>query len=165
MKEKIKSLYSSKPLRISLYIIGVLFVLGFVFQLGTLIGYHRGNFGRDFGNHYERNLGFERGDSVRGMMRGNFPTAHGSFGKVLSVNFPNFVISDKDGTEKSILISDTTIIRSGLDNASSSIIKINDTVVVLGEPNTNGQIDAKLIRVMPNDFASSTGMFRMMFRK
>lgn len=165
MKEKIKVLYANKSLRYGLYIVGGLLVVGIIFQVGLFMGYHKASFGRDFGNHYERNFGMNRDDSFGGMMSGKFPTAHGAYGEVLTVALPNFVIEDREGVEKNIVISDKTLIKNGLENASSSSIKVDDEVIVLGEPNEQGQIEAKLIRIMPEGFASSTNRYNMMFRK
>lgn len=155
MKEKIKVLYAHKGLRLGLYIVGILFILGTVFQLGVLTGYHKASFARDWGDHYGRNFGMERPESFRGMMPGNLPMPHGAFGKVLSVTLPTLVVEDKDGTEKKITISNDTLIKSGPKNASSSVLKLNDIIMVIGDPNTQGQIEAKLIRIMPEDFDPS----------
>lgn len=163
MKEKIKVLYANKSLRLGLYIVGALFILCVVFQAGLFVGYHKANFAGNWGKNYERNFGIDRSDSFGGMMFGRLPTSRGSSGKVLSVNLPNFVIADRDGVEKNILITDKTIIRNGLENSSSTSIKSDDEVVVLGEPNNQGQIEAKLIRVMSADFATSTNMYNNMY--
>lgn len=165
MKEKIKVLYANKSLRLGLYFVGALFVIGVIFQVGIFVGYHKANFAGNWGKNYERNFGIDRQDSFRGMMRGGLPTSHGSFGKVLSVGLPNFVIADRDGVEKNILITDKTIIRSGLENSSSTSIKADNSVIVLGDPNNQGQIEAKLIRILPEGFATSTNMYNMMFRR
>lgn len=172
MKEKIKVLYANKGLRLSLYIIGGLFVLGITFQAGVFVGYHKANFARNWGDHYSKNFGMDRPDSFKGMMRGGLPMAHGSTGKVISVNFPVFVILDQDGTEKSVVVKDETLIKRGRDGVTKDVIKLDSMVVVLGEPNASGQIDAKLVRVMQGGFGTSTRMMDrggmgggMMFRK
>jgi hypothetical protein len=97
------------------------------------------------------------------MMRGNnLPTAHGAFGTVLTTTLPTFIIEDKDGLEKSILILSSTIIKNISGNASSSSITPNNLIMVLGDPNASGQIEAKLIRIMPNDFTNGTNTRGMM---
>ena len=156
MKEKIKNLYANKPLRLGIYIIGTLFVLSLAFESGTFVGYHKAGFSRDWGDRYERNFGMMRPDSIKGMMGGRFPTAHGATGKVLTVSLPTFTIEDNDGTEKVIVTSSSTIIKSGRDNVLPTAISTDNLVVVLGEPNADGEIDAKLIRVMPTTTGTST---------
>lgn len=158
INEKIKGLYAQKPLRLGLYVIATLFVLSVTLQLGIFIGYHKASFARDWGDHYKKNFGMERPESFRGMMGNTLPIAHGATGKVLSVSLPNFIVEDTNGTEKTIIITNETIIRSGTQNASSSIITPNSIVMVLGNPNTSGQIEAKLIRLMPLGFSTSTSV-------
>jgi len=157
MKEKIKSLYANKGLRLSLYIVGALFVFSAIFQLGIFVGYHKANFARDWSESYGKNFGMERPDSFRGMMGDELPMPHGSVGKILTVTLPNIIIEDRDGTEQNIIVSDKTLIKSGPTNASSTSLKADDLVVILGEPNSQGQIEAKLIRIMPA-FSTSTKM-------
>lgn len=164
MKEKIKALYTHRKLRVASYSIGGLFILGLTFQLGVLVGYHKANFARNWGDHYNKNFGMERPDSMRGMMHGKFPNAHGATGKVISLSLPTFVILDRDGIEKSIIITDKTIIKNGMNNASSSELKSDSMVMVLGDPTQDGKVEAKLIRIMPLGFSASTTMRGMMGR-
>ena len=167
MKEILKAIKNYKSLKVVISIILGLFILGITFQLGLFVGYHKASFARDWGEHYGRNFGMERPESFGGMMGGKLPMPHGASGKVLSVSLPTFIIEDRDGTEKTILITDKTIIKKGRDNASSTIIKAEDLLMIIGDPNTQGQIEAKLIRDM-GIYGSSTpmGMMgNMMFRR
>lgn len=59
------------------------------------------------------------------------------------------IIKDRDGTEKIILVTDKTEIRKFRETVKLSDLKIDDYVVVIGEPNDAGQVEAKLIRIMP----------------
>ena len=156
MKEKIKHLYANKGMRYFIYAVGVLLVLSITFQAGIFVGYHKANFARGWGENYEKNFGMHKPGSFKGMMRGDrLPSAHGVSGKVLSVSLPNFVVEDLDGIEKSVTIKNDTIIKQAMEKISSENIKAGSYVVVLGDPSDNGQIDAKLVRVM----ASSTRMY------
>lgn len=160
---KIQALYTQKPIRLGLYILGTLFVLCATFQLGLFVGYHKASFARDWGDHYKRNFGMERPESFRGMMGNTLPGAYGASGKVLAVSLPTFVVEDIHGTEKTIHVSDTTLIRSAMQNASSPAITVDSIVVVLGEPNDAGQLEAKLIRIMPAGFSVGTSTRGMMY--
>ena len=51
--------------------------------------------------------------------------------------------------EKIILVSDATIIKRFQDTIKLADLKVDDYIVVIGEPNNAGQIEAKLIRLMP----------------
>ena len=165
LHEKIKGIYAKKSLRFALYIIGTLFILSITLQFGIFIGYHKASFARDWGDHYKNNFGMERPESFRGMMGNTLPNAYGASGKVLSITLPTFVVEDTNGTEKTILITDTTIIKSRMQNSSSSVITSGSIVVVLGDPNSSGQIEAKLIRIMPDSttFTTSTSTQGMMY--
>lgn len=160
MKTTIKNLFAQKSTRYFFIAIVTLFVLAVVFQVGTFAGYHKAGFSRDWSDRYERNFGMPRPDSMRGMMYGGYPSAHGASGKVLTVSLPTFSINGTDGIEKTIVIGTSTIIRQAYGDISSTTIKPGDNVVILGTPNTNGQIDAKLIRVMGD--ATSTNGYRGM---
>ena len=98
------------------------------------------------------------------MMGSNFRSVHGAIGKVLTVSSSTITMLDNnDNVEKSILINKDTIIRNGRDNASSTSLVADSFVTVVGSPNENGQIVAKLIRVM-NNSTSTYPMFNMMYR-
>jgi hypothetical protein len=51
--------------------------------------------------------------------------------------------------EKIILIKEDTVIKRFRDNIKLSDLKVDDYVTVIGEPNEEGQIQAKLIRLSP----------------
>ncbi len=54
-----------------------------------------------------------------------------------------------DNLEKTIYISSRTIIRESRKVITSKILKVDDLVVAIGKPTDKGQIEAKLIRVIP----------------
>ena len=49
--------------------------------------------------------------------------------------------------EKAIIVSDKTKIINLRDVIKTSDLKIDDQVVIVGSPNDQGQIEAKLIRI------------------
>jgi hypothetical protein len=59
-------------------------------------------------------------------------SGHGTAGKVLSVSLPRIIVSDRDGTEKTITLDNNTIIRSARADAASTTIKADDFIVVIG---------------------------------
>jgi len=149
----LKNISESKTARDIIIIIGiVIIVLGILF-VGINIGERRARFAGNYGNNFERNfLGSKSG--MTGMMEryfgGTMPGAHGSTGEILSVNLPQIIVSGQDNLEKTVLISTSTVIRQFRENMQSSDLKAGDFVVILGDPNDQGQIDAKLIRIMPS---------------
>ncbi len=154
IKESIKKVFESKKVLVIASIFGVLFIISLIFQAGVSVGFHKASFGRDWGENYGRNFGMMRGGDkgfpIGGMMnQGNFPNAHGTVGKIIKNELPIIVVQDKDGTEKFILINDDTSIRSEKENINGSDLKVDDFIVVIGSPNEEGQIVAKLVRLMP----------------
>lgn len=153
IKNKIKEMMNSKAFTYFLRGFGAAVLAVIIFQAGVFVGFHKASFGRDFGDNYMRNFGPSRGHGMP-MMKDNidnFPNSHGAVGKIIKIELPSIIVSDKDGTEKIVNINDDTKIRSMRDDVKSSDLKVDSFVVVIGTPNSNGQIEAKFIRVMPSD--------------
>ncbi len=77
------------------------------------------------------------------------PGGHGAVGKIVKVSLPSIVIEGPDNIEKEVIINESTLIRSSGPDATSTDLKMDDFVTILGTPNEDGQIQAKLIRVLP----------------
>lgn len=80
----------------------------------------------------------------------DFTNSSGATGKIISVNLPELAIENADGIEKIILISDDTIIKRFRETIKADDLKMGDFVVAIGSPNDNAQVEAKIIRIMPN---------------
>jgi len=154
IKESIKKVFESKKVLVIASIFGILIIISLIFQAGVFVGFHKASFGRDWGENYGRNLGMMRGDrgplGGMGMIPENFPNAHGAVGKIIKIESSTIVVLDKDGTEKIVLIGENTSIRLGKEDITKENLKMDDFIVVIGSPNTKGQIEAKLIRLMPS---------------
>ena len=61
-----------------------------------------------------------------------------------------------DNVEKSVLITDDTEIREFRNLIKPEDLKVNDLVIVIGSPNNTGEIQAKLIRLMPANMMGTT---------
>ena len=147
IKVFLKKVFESKVLVRFLYVIGIIIVAVLIFSLGISVGFHKASFGRAWGDNYERNFGMGPGKMMFG--QNNFPNAHGATGKIIKIELPNIIVQDRDNTEKVVLIKDDTQIQKMMLSINASDLIINDFVVVIGNPNKEGQIEAKLIRVMP----------------
>ena len=79
------------------------------------------------------------------------PTAHGTAGKIISINLPTLLVADEDNTEKTVLLRDETIIRSLRASLLPGDLDLDDYIIVIGTPTTKGYIQANLIRVLPRD--------------
>ena len=151
IKNDIKKFVESNRFKKVIYIVGVIFILALVFQAGMVVGFKKASFGRDWGENYERNFGPRRGgfDFMKDNLR-EIPNAHGAIGKIIKVEFPNIVVLDKDQTEKAIIIKDDTSILERKDMLTKESLVVDKFIVVIGNPNDQGQIEAKVIRIIPS---------------
>lgn len=149
IKEKLKS----KTFKKVLLGIGILIVALVIFQAGMFVGFHKASFSYGWGDNYRKTFEGPRGEFGGGMMggfsRNNLPGAYGAVGKIIKVNLPTVVVMGPDNIEKIILIKDDTLIREFRNELKATDLQINDQVVVIGSPNASSQIEAKLIRIMP----------------
>jgi hypothetical protein len=147
MYENIKKIFESKMLFKILCGIGIVVVALLIFYAGVTVGFHKATFGRAWGENYERNFGFGPDHPLLG--KDNFPNANGAIGKIIKIELPTIIVTDKDNTEKVILLDTNTQIQKMKENIATTDLNVNDFVVVIGSPNEQGQIEAKFIRVMP----------------
>lgn len=143
-------------------IVGALFVLLLVFKVGEYVGIRKATFSYNWGNNYYRNFMGHGRMAIGGGFRGeDFLMGHGVGGPILKNSSSTLIIQDRDGAEKIVLLSENTLIKRFRDDISGSDLKPGEWVVVLGNPNEEGQIEAKLVRVLPpppQSFSSSTNV-------
>lgn len=151
--EKMLQLFESKILVGILYGVGIVIILALVFSAGISVGFHKASFGRAWGDNYERNFGMMSGQF--GFERDNFPNSNGAVGKIIKITLPTIIVQDRDNTEKVILITSDTKIQKTRTEIITNDLTLNDFVTIIGSPNTQGQIEAKFIRVMPLGMPSS----------
>lgn len=136
-------------------VLGVIIALLVVFKVGELVGYKKAEFSYRWGDNYYRNFAGPRSGLNRMMdfRDQNFMAGHGVFGTIIKIesatSTPTIVIKDQNNDEKIILIAKDAVIRSFRDTITTKDLKVNDRVVIIGSPNDAGQIEAKLIRVIP----------------
>ena len=132
--------------------LAALIVLILVFNLGLLVGYRKAFFSEHWGENYQRNFvgpwplppGFHPGD---------FLNADSTAGTVLTVSGNTIVMKDDQNTERTVIVSATTTIREGDETVSISDIKPSDQIVIIGQPDSTGELQANFIRAFD---ASST---------
>ena len=138
-------------------IIGLLslIVALFVFQLGVFVGYHKAFSSYSGGDRFYRMMQGPQGPQgpqiPQAMFddKDDFLPSHGVTGRVVSVSLPSFIVAAPNNLEKTVVVGDKTITRKFRDTVMSSDIHTNDFVIVLGEPDQSGNVDAKFIRIMP----------------
>ncbi len=143
--------FQSKKFKIVLIGIGALVVILMVFKAGVLVGYKKANFSYRWAENYQHNFGGPRGGFVGDFRRGfkdrDFTNSHGIFGSIIKIDGSTLIIKGSDNVEKAILVSDKTTITSRRETIKAGDLKIDNRVVIIGSPNEQGQIEAKLIRV------------------
>ena len=150
-----KSIFESKKFKTAICIIAALIVFLLIFQAGIIVGFKKASFSYQWGENYYRNFAGPR-KGLAGDFRGKEMMApHGVFGIILKKENFSLVVKDIDNTEKLILINEDTIINRFRDNISQDDLKVNDKITVIGSPDNSGQIEARLIRVMPPEFSAT----------
>lgn len=131
--------------------LGILLVVLIIFQAGVFVGYHKGTFSSNWNNNYMmRGANDPRSFFAPFMHNGDNINPHGAVGEIVSTNFPLVMIKGPNRAEEVIIIGSNTTIRNFRQTASTSDLIVGKQVVVIGEPNDKGQIQAELVRIMPN---------------
>jgi hypothetical protein len=142
-------IFQSKTFYAICLIIATLILLLSVFKAGTMVGSRRANFSCHFAENYRVNFGGPKQGPMMGFGDRDFMPSGGVVGEVIKIENSTITVKEANNTEKLVLIKEDTAIRKIRDEIKISDLKIDDFVVIIGEPNKDGQIEAKLIRVMP----------------
>ena len=145
---QIKEALQSKKFKRVIAIFGIAVLVLVVFAIGMEVGYMKAGFSYRFGDSYYRSFG-ESGPHPMGLVPGDVSDAHGVNGTIVSVTLPTLIIADSDHTEKVVRIDDDTVIRELRNTITSSDLSVGDTIVIIGNPNPDSEIEAKFIRVLP----------------
>jgi hypothetical protein len=145
-----KDIFKSTWGRWTAGILAAIVIFFIAFGLGVSVGYQKGIFSSEWGRNYERNFS---GMPPPGMMAGTggaMPqNMHGAAGTVIDVSDSGMSVRDNDNDEQSIIVASDTVIKKMNATILLSTITIGDRVVVIGAPNSNGQVEAHFIRVFP----------------
>lgn len=147
MKE-FENIISSKKVRLIASIIGVLILALLIFHAGVVFGSHRNSFGGPSGRP-SMDRGFRPPFLPGGfkLPHGFIQNAHGAVGAITAITLPTLTMETREGASKTIFVSTSTMIR-GVRGADTTVFAIGNEIIVLGEPDSQGRIDAKLIRVL-----------------
>ncbi len=136
----------------TLIAVGELALILLVFRVGEVIGVERANFNSGWAANYGRFFGEPRQGFFQAV--GELPPpvpAFGNVGTVLSVGNNQLVMEDNSMNEKTVAVSSSTTIREGLNEIITSGIATGSQIIVIGVPNSQGQIVARFIRVFPDE--------------
>ena len=123
-----------------------------IFGVGMFVGGMKARFSYSWAESYHKNFAGPR-EGFFGDWRnppplpGDFIESHGTFGEIIKVNDSDFVIKGRDNIEKLIRIKEDTVIEKGRITIKKDELKVGNQVVIIGSPNEQGQIEAKLIRI------------------
>ncbi len=122
-----------------------------IFGLGVAVGYQKANFSYAWGENYHRNFGGPKGGFVHDFSRNfgdkDFINGHGIFGQIIKIDDNMIIVKGKDGVEKPVIISDKTTVNKWRESIKISDLKVDDQIIIIGDPNEQGQIEAKFIRI------------------
>lgn len=150
------TILSSKKVRAVLWILGGLILLFVAFGLGVTVGYRRAGFAAGFDADYYRNFVGMGATSAgpAGFVAPPPPTViHGVAGTVIDVGTSTVSVENQEGNERSVEVPSGTVIREGDNTIVIGNMAVGDQITVIGEPDDEGQIVARFIRIFS---ASST---------
>jgi len=146
----INNLFQSKTFKIVVLCIAAFIVLFFVFSLGIFVGTQKANFSFRWAEQYHKNFAGPANGFFQEFTTNDFLDANGVFGKIIKVSDPTIIIKSRNDVEKIILVNDETAIKKLDRTINTSDLNVDDDIIAIGNPNNNGQIEARLIRVMPS---------------
>jgi len=135
-----------------------------IFGAGMFVGGMKAKFSYRWAESYHKNFAGPK-EGFFGDWRnpppfpGDFIEGHGTFGEIIKVNDSDFVIKGRNNIEKLILIKEDTVIEKGRATIKKDELEVGNSVVVIGSPNEQGQIEAKLIRVFNGEEAKNLPRF------
>jgi len=157
MLKKIDQIFHSRWFKGGAIALLAFVILALVFSLGTMVGYRKADFSFKWGENYHKNFGGPREGFMGGpmpepmssMTGEDFINSHGITGLIIKTDGNNLIIKGNNNTERTILVSDKTVIRSGRQDIKAADLRVGEMTVTIGQPDDQGKIEAQLIRVFP----------------
>jgi len=141
--------FQSKVFKGILLGVAGLIILLLIFKAGMIVGIKKADFSCRWSDNYHRNFGGPKGGFWGGLGDREFMDANGTFGQIIKIDSSTLVIKGRNDVEKVVVVNDKTEIKSLKETIKITDLKVDDNIVVIGEPNESGQISAKLIRLLP----------------
>lgn len=124
-----------------------------IFGAGIFVGGAKAKFSYRWAESYHKNFAGPRSGFFGDWQRfpaGDFIGGHGAFGEIIELNDTGFVIKGRGDVEKIIVTDEDTVIKKGRETIENGL-QVGDRVTIIGSPNEEGQIEAKLIRVFSGE--------------
>ena len=145
----LNNISNSKIVKTTAAVIGVVIFGLAIFKLGMIAGFKKADFSHNLGENY-RNIFTNQPPSIGEKINdSSFMNANGATGKIIKINDPLLFVEEPNDGEKIISTDESTVIRMFRDQIPFSQLKTDQFVVVVGDPVNDGEISAKLIRVVP----------------
>ena len=144
-----KEFFASRAFTIILSALIALAALLLMFRIGMMVGHQRASASFTWGQDYHRVFGGPSQGFFGGMVDQDDVKMHGVFGTILKNENQTITVEAEDRTERSVIVNGQTIIRQQRANATLQDLIPHLQIVVIGSPDANGQITARLIRIIP----------------
>ena len=122
-----------------------------IFRLGVFVGQRQADFSYRWSENYHQAFGGPKRGFMQDLSGRDFIAGHGNVGVVIKIENNLIIIKDPENTEKIIETDGQTEILQGRDIIALNQIKIDDRIIVLGSPQDNGKILARLIRIFDSN--------------
>lgn len=128
--------------------LGILLCILIIFATGMFAGYKKADFDARWNRNY-MNAGGPH-SIFAPFFPDNDDIPHGASGEIVSVKLPSILLRSRDNNERVAIINDTTSIRRFRAIASTTDLATGEQVIVLGNPDSQGRLNAVLIRILPS---------------
>ncbi len=123
-----------------------------IFGAGVFVGGMKAKFSYRWAESYHKNFAGPRGGFLGDWrsispLPGDFIEGHGAFGEIIQISDTDLVVKGRGDVEKVIITTEDTVIQKRRGTIKKEELKVGDQIVIIGSPNEEGQIEAKLIRV------------------
>ena len=132
----------------ALAIIAGVIVLFVIFAAGVFIGVEKTRFSYSWDENYYKNFAEPKPQGP--FLDRSYMNPNGVLGQIIKISGDILTLKDDDNMEKNVVATAVTTIRKGPEDISPADLKINDYIIVIGAPDNQGQLEAKLIRVLPS---------------
>lgn len=146
---QLENFFKSKIFAVIGYGLIILASACLVFWLGVTVGMNKADFSCKWGENYQNNFGGMADRRMPLPDNNDFMGAHGVLGRIIKIDDPVLVVEDRGNTEINVIVDSRTSIVKARDNIKLSDLNVDDSIVVIGEPDNQGRISARLIRVFP----------------
>jgi hypothetical protein len=141
-----RNIISSRKSRLIAGSVGAFLLALLIFHAGVVVGSHRGLSHGDQLGHGFRPSFFPGGLE---MPSGFIQDGHGAVGSITTITLPTILMQTREGTSQTIFVGTSTMIRN-IDTSGTSTLSVGDKIIVLGEPDSQNRINAKIIRILPS---------------